>query len=111
METDEMNFQILKNATKALKDTGKLSKQEFEIDMEKEKVICPEGKVAEKYYQRKDVPGEFGKTFVFSKKECNACPRKSECTSAKSRGRTISVGPYEKYLLNAREIQKTEEFH
>ena len=92
------------------KDTGKISKEEFDIDLEKEKVTCPEGKTTTKYHKSKNSEGETAKTFVFSKEVCQACPRKDECTNAKDTGRTISVGPYEEYLQKAREIQKTEEF-
>jgi len=94
----------------ALKDTGKLNKEEFDVDIENEKVVCPEGKVAKKCYKSKDAEGEVAKTFVFSKEVCNACPRKDKCTSARNTGRTVSVGPYEEYLQKAREIQKTEGF-
>ena len=93
-----------------LKDTGKLNKEEFDIDVKEERVVCPEGKVAEKCYKSKNAEGEVAKTFVFSKEVCNACPRKGECTNAKNTGRTINVGPYEEYLQEARKIQKTEEF-
>jgi len=92
------------------KNTGKLSKNEFDIDLEKEKVVCPEGKVADKCYQSKNPEGEVAKTFVFSQEVCRVCPRKDECTDAKNTGRTISVGAYEQYLQDARKIQKTDEF-
>ncbi len=93
-----------------LKDTGKLNKEEFDIDVKEERVVCPEGKVAEKCRKSKDAEGEVTKTFVFSKEVCNACPRKGECTNAKNTGRTISIGPYEEYLQKARKIQKTKRF-
>ena len=93
-----------------LKDTGKLNKEEFDVDVKNEKVVCPEGKVAKEYHKSKDAEGKVVKTFVFSKEVCNACPRKGECTSAKNTGRTVSVGPYEEYLQKAREVQETEEF-
>jgi len=91
-------------------DTGKLSKEEFDIDVKKEKVVCPEGKVAKMCYKSKDEEREITRTFVFSKEVCNACPRKDECTSARNTGRTIKVGPYEEYLQKAREIQRTKGF-
>jgi len=93
-----------------LKDTGKLNKEEFDVDVKEERVVCPEGKVAKMCHKSKDAEGEVARTFVFSKEVCNICPRKGECTNAKNTGRTVSVGPYEEYLQEAREIQKTEEF-
>ena len=92
------------------KNSGKLSKEEFSIDLENEKVVCPEGKVAEKCYKSKDSEGEITKIFIFPKDVCQLCSKKNECTNAKNTGRTITVGPNEKYLQEMREIQKTEEF-
>ena len=94
----------------SVKNSRKLSKEEFSIDLKEEKVVCPEGKVAEKCYKSKDAEGKISKIFVFSKETCNDCSKKSECTNAKNTGRTITVGPNEKYLQEMREIQKTEEF-
>ena len=108
----EMSDKRIKLISKAPvpKDTGKLSKDEFNVDLEKEKVTCPEGKTTTRCYKSKNSEGEITKTFVFSKEACQACPRKDECTNAKNTGRCISVGPYEEYLQKARKIQKTEEF-
>jgi len=106
-DMDGKEIELISKAP-ALKDTRKLSKEEFEIDVKNEKVVCPEGKVAEMCHKSKDAEGEVTKTFVFSKEVCNVCLRKDKCTSARNTGRTISVGPYEEYLQKAREIQKTE---
>lgn len=92
------------------KNSGKLSKEEFSIDLENEKVVCPEGKVATKCYQSKDSEGEITKIFIFPKEVCQLCFRKNECTNAKNTGRTITVGPNEEYLQKMRARQKTEEF-
>jgi len=92
------------------KNSGKLSKEEFSIDLENEKIVCPEGKVATKCYQSKDSEGEITKTFIFPKEVCQLCSKKNECTNAKNTGRTITVGPNEEYLQKMRARQKTEEF-
>jgi len=88
-----------------LKDTGKLNKEEFNIDVKEEKVVCPEGKVAGKCYQAKD-----SKIFVFPKKVCQKCSQRKVCTTSKTTGRTVRVSYYEEYLQKAREKQKTKEF-
>jgi len=106
---DEKEIEVI-SKTSSPKNTGKLIKQEFDVDIKKEKVICPEGKVAKECYKSKDNEGEVVRTFIFSKETCDTRPRKGECTSARNTGRTVSVGPYEEYLQKAREIQKTEEF-
>ena len=94
----------------AAKNSGKLSKEEFSIDLKKEKIVCPEGNTTEKYYQSKDPKGETTKIFIFPKDVCQLCSRKNECTNAKNTGRTITVGPNEEYLQKMRARQKTEEF-
>jgi len=101
---DDKRIELISKVPQA-KNRGKISKEEFTIDMKEEKVTCPEGKVAEKCRQSKD-----SKTFVFSKGTCEKCSRKDECTKAKRTGRTVSVGSHEEYLQKARKIQKTDEF-
>jgi transposase len=93
-----------------LKDTGKISKEKFEVDLEKERAICPEGKVATKCYKSKNSEGEITKIFIFPQEVCQRCSAKNECTSAKKTGRTVSAGPHEEYLQQARQRQKTKEF-
>lgn len=92
------------------KNQGKLSKEEFSIDLEEEKVVCPEGKVATRCYKSKDAEGEISKTFIFPKETCQLCSRKNECTNSKNTGRTIRIGPNEEYLQKMRARQKTEGF-
>lgn len=92
------------------KDTDKISKEEFEVDLEKERALCPQGKVASKCYKSKNPEGETTKIFIFPKEVCQLCSAKNQCTSAKNTGRTITVGPNEEYLQEARQRQKTEEF-
>ena len=94
----------------AAKNSGKLSKEEFDIDIENEKVVCPEEKVATKCYKSKDSEGETSKIFIFPKEVCQLCSKKNECTNAKNTGRTITVGPNEEYLQKMRKIQKTKGF-
>ena len=95
---------------RAPKNRGKISKEEFEIDLKEKKVVCPERKVATKYYQSKNSQGETTKTFIFPKEVCQLCSRRGECTEAKNTGRTIRIGPNEEYLQKMRARQKTEEY-
>ena len=108
-DMDDKEIDLISKAPPVV-DTGKLSKEEFDIDVKEERVVCPEGKVAEKCHKSKDAEGEVTKTFVFSKETCSNCSKRNECTNAKNSGRTIRVGPYEEYLQKARKIQKTERF-
>jgi len=92
------------------KNRGKLSKEEFDIDLENEEVVCPEGNTTDKYYKSKDAKGEITKTLIFSKDVCQKCSRRNECTNTKNTGRTIRIGPNEEYLQKMRARQKTKEF-
>ncbi len=86
------------------------AKEKFSIDLENEKVVCPEGKVATKCYKSKDSEGKITKTFIFPKEVCQLCSKRNECTKAKNTERTITVGPNEGYLQKMRARQKTEQF-
>jgi len=92
------------------KNSQSISKEEFRVDLEKERVICPEGKMTTTCYKRKNSKKESTRIFLFPRKVCEFCIRRSECTTAKSSGRTITIGPDEEYLQKARERQRTEEF-
>jgi len=62
---------------------SKISKEEFELDLEKERATCPEGKATTKCYQSKNSEGEIIKIFIFPQEVCRLCSKKSGCTSAK----------------------------
>ena len=92
------------------KNSKNISKEEFKIDLEKEKVTCPEGETTSKCYKRKNSKGENTRFFVFPKEVCQLCARGGECCAAKSSGRTITTGPNEEYLQKMRARQQTEQF-
>lgn len=92
------------------KNSTNISKEEFTIDLGKEKVTCPEGKTTTKCYKRKNSKGETTIFFVFPKEVCELCIKKGECTTAKSSGRTITTGPNEEYLQKMRVRQQTQQF-
>ena len=93
-----------------------IPKDEFEIDLENDRVTCPEGQTTEHYtwvnYRRcKDEPPVKVKRFVFDTEVCRACPRHAECVSGKlRRGRSITLHPDEGVLQQARALEKTEYF-
>jgi len=92
------------------KNSKNISKEEFTIDLGKEKVTCPEGKTTTKCYKRKNSKGESTIFFIFPKEVCELCIKKGECTMAKSSGRTITAGPNEEYLQKMRVRQQTQQF-
>ena len=85
---------------------------DFEIDWEKKRAVCPQGKVSSNWQPWR---ADYGMEIVyihFLKKDCSVCPSRDDCTRAKSRRRTITVNarPYHEALQEARARQQTEEF-
>jgi len=78
---------------------NRFPKTVFEIDLEQGQVRCPENKVAQ-------IRG--GRTARFDSALCDACPSRELCTSAApGRGRTITIHPQERMLLDLRNLTKT----
>jgi len=96
---------VLISKVPASSNGKRISKEHFHLDRATHEVICPQGKKAKRCTRTKD-----GHIFIFSRETCQACPRRQECTTATRTGRTITVGPYEEYLRQARQYQKTNEF-
>jgi len=78
---------------------GRFSKNEFEIDLEREGVTCPAGNTAP---IRRGTDG--GGTASFGP-ACAGCPLREQCTTAAA-GRSISVGVHEEQLAAARARQQ-----
>ena len=85
---------------------------QFEVDWERERAKCPDGKITHSFYHRKTRRGTPNFTISFSKSDCLPCKMRSKCTRAKSTGRTLTLYPKEIHeaQLAARDRQKTEVF-
>lgn len=83
--------------------TGGFTKSEFHIDLDANTATCPNHVTVTGRTTTK------GTRFRFPSEICNTCPLKSSCTRS-VRGRTVSVGPYEHLLAEARQLQQTPEF-
>ena len=96
----------------ALADTSRkpegFKQSDFEIDFEKQQVICPEGKTSEKWYERPQPDGRVGADVQF-KKQCEGCLSRAQCAPGKS-GRTLGISPYYEELNQRRAEQTTEAF-
>lgn len=78
---------------------GMFTKSDFDIDLEEDKVTCPNGvSVAIRRGRNGDGTAEFGDA-------CADCPLRAQCTTNK-KGRTIRIGRHEKHLAKARARQK-----
>jgi len=96
----------------ALADTSRkpegYKQSDFEIDFEKQEVICPEGKPSEKWYERPQPDGHVGAEVQF-RGQCEGCPARAQCAPGKS-GRTLCISPYYEELNQRRVEQKTDAF-
>lgn len=94
--------------------TGRFSKSDFQIDLQKSSVRCPAGHQTKRSTRKKirtDSGAMFiGRVYRFSAHQCSECAVRDQCISPKSRWRTISVHEHEDLVQQAREYQKTEEF-
>jgi len=94
----------------------KITKADFEIDLDNDCVRCPAGHETRRYSwvwhrSSKSQPKCRVKRFVFDKEVCRACPRYDECvTDKRRRGRSITLHPDEELLQQARAVEKTEYF-
>jgi transposase len=88
--------------------------QNFEIDWEREKAICPEGHESIGWSPLVDNRGGEVIRIKFSASDCAPCPSRQLCTlsNAKYPRRNITVHPKEHHeaLMEARERGKTAEF-
>lgn len=77
---------------------GLFSKDQFDIDLDAGTVCCPGGFTAALR------PASAGGGMAYFGSACQACPLRVRCTTAAG-GRTITVGPYEQTLTDARTRQ------
>jgi hypothetical protein len=93
-----------------------ISKGDFEIDVEHDRVVCPQGHETRRWTWVWDRPGR-GKSklrtkrFAFPKELCRACPRYADCVQDKRRrGRFVQLHPDESRLQAARALEQTDYF-
>jgi hypothetical protein len=80
---------------------GRFTKVDFKIQLRQQRVICPAG-----------VSASFSSETLlarFPSETCCACPKRAECTTARGRGRTVSIHPQEALLVKLRRDVKTDE--
>lgn len=84
----------------------------FLIDWEKKQVTCPQGNISKKWTVRQDKTVSDVVRAQFGKKDCLACPVRSQCTRAAVNPRQITLRQQEHHeaIQNARKRQTTQEF-
>lgn len=93
-----------------------IGKDDFEIDVEHDRVVCPEGHETRHWTWAWYQPGAGKpkvrvKRFAFPKELCRVCPRYSDCVNDKrQRGRFVQLHPDEARLQAARALERTGYF-
>ena len=100
----EGHVTLISKAPPDRNSTGGFPKSAFQIDLARGSAICPAGNTASHPRRRVGIT-----RFRFPAALCASCPLRSNCTSS-PRGRTVSVGPHEHLLAEARALQRTPEF-
>jgi hypothetical protein len=84
-----------------LRNAGRFTKNDFEIDLKNGTMRCPNGVTVE---------ARPGQTVCFPASDCAACPKRALCTRAsEERGRSVTLHPQEDFLLQLRHNAKTPE--
>jgi len=82
----------------------------FKIDYESQTAICPAGEVSAIWKKRKKDDNSTDFNVVFSKRQCQSCNLRPQCTSSTSRILHIKSEPVSEFMRKQRERQHTPEF-
>lgn len=84
-----------------LRNGGRFTKAEFNIDLAVSTLRCPQGVV---------VRATAGSVARFPAASCDACPKRNSCTrAAPGRGRSVTLHPQEPFLIELRTNARTHE--
>jgi transposase len=89
-----------------------ITSAQFTIDWDAEQVVCPAGKVSQRWQPCTDKRGNAAIVVQFARAACLGCARRADCTTARTEGRQLTLRPREQHtaLQTARAWQETEEF-
>ena len=98
-------------AQPAPKKEGKFSVEDFQINVQERKAICPAGKENTQCSRLvEETTGKVSYRIEFST-HCHECPLRGQCVGENQKHRTILVGEHHSHLQARRQEQKTEAFH
>ena len=100
------NVELVAPARPASGKRGKFTKNDFSIDLETGTVTCPAGHTVS---PRRHSESADRFQFRFPADVCAGCSRRGSCTDS-PRGRTLTIGPHEASLQQARAERWTPEF-
>jgi transposase len=91
---------------------GAFDAAQFQVDWETQVATCPQGQQSVGWYPEQDSQQEPIVRIVFAPKTCLACPSRTQCSRAKSSGRTLVLRAQGRHqvLQAARKRQKTDTF-
>lgn len=102
---EEKGIEVIAKAPPEHNSRGGFPKSAFDIDLNAKAATCPAGVTTTRITQRSN-----GSLWLqFPAEACNACALKDRCTSSPN-GRSITIGPHETLLADARAFQQTLEF-
>ena len=97
-----------------LPQNGRLTKDDFVIDLENQTVTCPAGHICSTWYEQRTKTKRGttfkNKCFMFPVAQCGSCPLRSGCVRPDASRRTISVHEHEELLQQAKAFQRTDEY-
>jgi len=90
----------------------KFSGENFSIDWQLQKAICPAGKTSSGWSEVQSNTDRPVVKIKFSTKDCRVCPFRSDCTKSKIARRTLTILPKEQFEMQrvARQREKTREY-
>jgi hypothetical protein len=102
--------ELIGPAQPAPKKEGKFSVEDFQINVEERKAICPAGKENTQCSRLvEETTGKVSYRIEFST-HCHECPLRDQCVGENQKHRTILVGEHHSHLQARRKEQKSEAF-
>ena len=106
-EIEHLGAEVVAKAVPGTR-AGKFAASDFEVDQQRGVARCPAG--VESTHRHRLGGDDAGYGYHWAATDCAACRLRSQCTSARARGRTVTVTENSTRLWRLREQQKTEAF-
>lgn len=109
----EAGIPLLAKVPKA-PETGRFTKEDFDIDLEQGTCRCPAGEVTSHLVSAGSITVDGQrvalKAFQFSATKCGPCPLRDRCFTRNQHGRLVRLNPYERLHQEARRWQQSPGF-
>lgn len=102
---EQKGVDVIAKAPPEHNSQGGFPKSAFDVDIEAKLATCPAGVTTTRAKRN----GRGNIRLLFPAEVCNRCVLKERCTSS-PKGRSITIGPHESLLTEARAFQRTDEF-